>query len=315
MKMSAKPAQMRKRGKSRTEGLSSDRRIEEFLRHLEAARNRSPHTLLSYRRSLDAFRRFRPGVTWRSATERDFRDFLFFLAKSGAARSSQRTLFAALRSFYDFLVEREIVSVNVVKNLTLPKIEKGLPVFLTTGQVETLLEPASEKKKTAQAPRWMGLRDLAILELLYSTGIRLAELVRLDVRDVDPINETARVFGKGAKERIVPVGEPALEAISRYRSAANVHNGPLFINKSRMRLSARSTWLAMKRRLAAAGLPADLSPHKLRHTFATHLLDAGADLRSVQSLLGHASLSTTQIYTHVTADRLRKAYNAAHPRA
>ena len=161
----------------------------------------------------------------------------------------------------------------------------------------------------------MASRDEAIFELFYSSGIRLAELVRLDVRDLDPISETVRVFGKGAKERICPVGLPALEAISRYRHKAGVHAGPLFINKSQRRLSARSVWLAMKKYLRESGLPADFSPHKLRHSFATHLLDNGADLRSVQSLLGHASLSTTQIYTHVTAERLKRAYSRAHPRA
>ena len=161
----------------------------------------------------------------------------------------------------------------------------------------------------------MASRDEAIFELFYSSGLRLAELVGLEVRDLDPISETVRILGKGAKERICPVGRPALEAISRYRHKAAVHAGPLFINKSHGRLSARSVWLAMKKYLRESGLPADLSPHKLRHSFATHLLDNGADLRSVQSLLGHASLSTTQIYTHVTAERLKRAYASAHPRA
>lgn len=304
--------------KSKTDAaheLPADRLFEEFLRYLDAGRNRSPHTLRSYRGSIDAFRRFRPKLKWEDATERDFRDFLFLMARQGMSRSGQRTAFAALRSFYDFLVEHQHVPTNIVKTVLLPKLEKKLPVFLTSGQVGDLLEPREEGGKNQQAPVWMRARDLALLELLYSSGIRLSELVRLDVKDVDVINETVRVFGKGAKERIVPVGAPALEALSHYRSAANVHHGPLFLNKSRRRLSARSAWLAMKRRLALAGLPADLSPHKLRHTFATHLLDAGADLRSVQSLLGHASLSTTQIYTHVTTERLRRAYDAAHPRA
>jgi len=181
--------------------------------------------------------------------------------------------------------------------------------------MEVLLENPRSLEPTKQAPVWMATRDEAIFELFYSAGIRLSELTSLDVRDLDPISETVRVFGKGAKERICPVGQPALEAISRYRSMANVHAGPLFINKSRKRLSPRSVWLAMKKYLRAAGLPADLSPHKLRHTFATHLLDSGADLRSVQTLLGHASLSTTQVYTHVTAERLKRAYGSAHPRA
>lgn len=293
----------------------SDRWQDEFLKHLEFERNVSVHTLTSYSRSLGGFREFARGTAWRAVDERLLRDYLFFLSRKDYSRSTIRTTFAAIRSFMDFLVLRGAIAANVAKAVDLPKLEKRLPAFMTSGQVNALIDAPVQSKRHNQAPEWMAARDTAILELFYSTGIRLAELVRMDVRDLDPINETIRVFGKGSKERIVPVGEPALVAISRYRTAAGVHSGPLFINKSRRRLGARSTWLAVKRRLAEAGLPADLSPHKLRHTFATHMLDAGADLRSVQSLLGHANLSTTQIYTHVTAERLRRAYDAAHPRA
>jgi integrase/recombinase XerC len=235
--------------------------------------------------------------------------------KAERARSSIRLLFSALRSFYQFLVIRKIIDSNVIKTIHLPKKEKQLPRFLTHSQIETFLEKPEKSVRQKQAPAWMASRDEAIFELFYSSGLRLAELVRLEVRDLDPISETVRILGKGAKERICPVGRPALEAISRYRHKAAVHAGPLFINKSHGRLSARSVWLAMKKYLRESGLPADLSPHKLRHSFATHLLDNGADLRSVQSLLGHASLSTTQIYTHVTAERLKRAYASAHPRA
>lgn len=235
--------------------------------------------------------------------------------KSGRARSSIRLTFSALRSFFQFLVIRNFIESNVIKQIDLPKTEKQIPKFLTTSQVGNFLEKPAQAEKQKQAPSWMAARDEAIFELFYSTGMRLSELVKLEVKDVDPISETARVLGKGSRERICPVGTPALEAISRYRQQAKVHSGPLFINKSRRRLSARSIWLAMKKYLRAAGLPDDLSPHKLRHSFATHMLDAGADLRSVQSLLGHASLSTTQIYTHVTAERLKRAYEGAHPRA
>lgn len=235
--------------------------------------------------------------------------------KSQAARRSIRLAFSALRGFFDFLVLRKIVPTNVARTVELPKTEKSLPQFLTTSQVETLLGEPRKVPKPKQAPSWMAARDEAVFELFYSTGMRLSELVALDVADLDPITESVRVFGKGAKERLCPVGGPALEAVSRYRREAGVHAGPLFLNKSRRRLSARSVWLAMKKYLRAAGLPASLSPHKLRHSFATHLLDNGADLRSVQTLLGHASLSTTQIYTHVTTERLKRAYDQSHPRA
>lgn len=235
--------------------------------------------------------------------------------KAGRARATIRVQFAAFRSFYTFLVIRNLVPINVLKGIDLPKAEKKLPRFLTVAQVDTLMGAPATTEKSQQAPSWMAARDQAIMELFYSTGIRLSELVSLDLKDLDPYSETIRVMGKGSKERICPVGGPALEAISKYRSLANVHAGALFINKSRDRMSRRAVELAVRKWLLAVGLPVNISPHKLRHSFATHLLDNGADLRSVQSLLGHASLSTTQIYTHVTAERLKRAYDNAHPRA
>jgi site-specific recombinase XerD len=202
-----------------------------------------------------------------------------------------------------------------VREVQLPKIEKKLPLVLTRQQIEELLAAPSRVAKNRAAPVWMPLRDVAIMELFYSSGLRLSELAALDVADVDLFTESIRVLGKGRKERVCPVGLPALEAISRYRAAGNVHSGPLFINKARRRISPRSVWLILKRYLRHTSIPISISPHKLRHSFATHLLDRGADLRSVQALLGHASLSTTQIYTHVTVERLKKAYADAHPRA
>lgn len=292
-----------------------DRLAQEFLRYLEAEKNASPRTVRTYRIGLEAFRRFHPDGAWSAMRVEDFRAWMLEMMKAGMARASVRLRFAAMRSFYAFLQMREEVPKNVLHEVLLPKREKNLPKFLTTAQVESLVEAPLKAEKNKQAPVWMAARDTAIIELFYSTGMRLSELVGLDVADVDPIGESARVTGKGARERICPVGGPALEAISRYRHAARVNEGPLFINKSRRRLSTRSVNFLLKLRLSQAGLPADLSPHKLRHTFATHLLDNGADLRSVQTLLGHASLSTTQIYTHVTIERLKAAYLAAHPRA
>lgn len=237
------------------------------------------------------------------------------MMKHQMARASIRLRFSALRAFYDFLVLRKVIDRNILHDVSMPKSENQLPRFLTTIQVENLIQTPTNQEKSKQAPPWMAARDIAIIELFYSTGMRLSELVGLDVGSVDVIAETARVKGKGSKERICPVGAPALEAISRYRQVAAVHSGPLFINKSRRRLSTHSVWAMIKKRLLQAGLPGNLSPHKLRHSFATHLLDNGADLRSVQTLLGHSSLSTTQIYTHVTIERLKAAYEAAHPRA
>jgi integrase/recombinase XerC len=288
--------------------------VEEFLRYLANERNASPRTLKAYRQALTGFGTENK-TSWKKCTADDFRDYLFALMKRGQARSYVRLQFSALRSFYQFLSARKRLRRNPVQEVQLPKIEKKLPLVLTRQQVEELLTAPTRETKKRAAPIWMPLRDVAIMELFYSSGLRLSELAALDVADLDPYTESVRVFGKGRKERVCPVGLPALEAISRYRVAANVHAGPLFINKARRRMSVRSIWLVLKRYVRHTSIPISISPHKLRHSFATHMLDRGADLRSVQALLGHASLSTTQIYTHVTVERLKKAYADAHPRA
>ena len=287
---------------------------EEFLRHLAIEKNASPRTLKAYRDALAEFRSAN-ATPWKKCTANDFRDHLFTIMKRGQARSYVRLQFSALRTFYRFLVERKKLRRDPVRELQLPKIDKKLPLVLTRQQIEELLAAPAQVAKSRAAPAWMPLRDIAIMELFYSSGLRLSELAALDVSHFDPYTESVRVFGKGRRERICPVGLPALEAISRYRAAANVHSGPLFINKMRKRMSTRSIWLVLKRYLRHTSIPISISPHKLRHSFATHMLDRGADLRSVQALLGHASLSTTQIYTHVTTERLKKAYADAHPRA
>lgn len=292
-----------------------DRLAEEFFAYLENERNASPRTLAIYRQALADFRAGANWPAWKECSADDFRDHLFALMKREQARSYMRLQFAALRSFYRFLAERKGLARNPLREVQLPKLNKKLPLVLTRAQVEELLAAPFRVALQKQSPRWIRERDAAIMELFYSSGLRLAELAALSVADVDPYTELVRVLGKGRKERVCPVGAPALEMISRYRAAAKVTSGPLFINKSRRRISARSIWLTLKRYVGETTIPIALSPHKLRHSFATHLLDAGADLRSVQSLLGHASLSTTQIYTHVTVDRLKKAYADAHPRA
>jgi len=286
----------------------------EFLRCLTVEHNASPRTLKAYREALAAFRAENK-TPWKKCRANDFRDYLFGLMKRGQARSYVRLQFSAFRTFYRFLAERKKLPRDPVRELQLPKIEKKLPLVLTRQQIEELLAAPARVTKNRAAPIWMPLRDIAIMELFYSSGLRLSELAALDVADVDLYTESVRVFGKGRKERICPVGFPALEAISRYRAAGNVHSGALFINKLRKRMATRSIWLVLKRYLRHTSIPISISPHKLRHSFATHMLDRGADLRSVQALLGHASLSTTQIYTHVTVERLKKAYANAHPRA
>lgn len=288
---------------------------EEFLRYLEVERNVSPRTVVAYRQALKDFRMQKNVRSWRNCRADDFRDYLFALMKRSQARSYIRLQFSAFRTFYRFLVQRKNLRKDPVRELQLPKPEKKLPLVLTRQQIDELLAAPLRVAKQRAAPSWMPLRDAAILELFYSSGLRLRELASLNVADLDVYTESLRVLGKGRKERVCPVGAPALEAVSRYRAAANVQTGPLFINKARRRISPRSIWLILKRYLRHTSIPIALSPHKLRHSFATHLLDGGADLRSVQALLGHASLSTTQIYTHVTVERLKKAYSEAHPRA
>ena len=294
--------------------LNRDPFAEEFLRYLSDERNASPRTLKAYRQALTDFRAEKK-TPWKKCTGDDFRNYLFVLMKQGQARSYVRLQFSAFRTFYQFLGARKGLRRNPVREVQLPKMEKKLPLVLTRQQVEELLTAPMRESKSRSAPPWMPMRDVAIMEFFYSSGVRLSELAALDVADVDPYTESVRVFGKGRKERVCPVGLPALEVLQKYRAAANVHTGPLFINKARKRISVRSIWLVLKRYVQHTSIPISISPHKLRHSFATHMLDRGADLRSVQALLGHASLSTTQIYTHVTVERLKKAYADAHPRA
>lgn len=290
--------------------------IEEFLTFLKVEKNASEHTAANYRRALESCRQDPAGTgAWMTASADDFRRYMFELMKRKLQRATVRLKFAALRSFYVFLAKRKQLAVNPLLDVQSPKLEKKLPVVLTEAQVVQLIEAPRAAAKEQQACAWAAERDWAIIELFYSSGLRRAELAALDVEDIDPFTDTARVMGKGKKERLCPIGGPAMQAIQHYRHKAGVHKGPLFLSKSRQRLSARGINDIVRKRLAESGVAIKASPHKLRHSFATHLLDHGADLRSVQSMLGHASLSTTQIYTHVTTERMKRAYNKAHPRA
>lgn len=290
---------------------------DDFLRFQETEKSASPRTLKNYREALAAYRAWQgetfPG--WRNASADHFRDYLFDLMKQGLKRSTVRLRFAALRSFYKFLVLRRGLPTSPVAQVQLPKPERSLPVVLTLSQIEELLGLPAKIPVSKQTPPWLPARDTAILELFYSCGLRVSELCGLDVADIDFIGESVRVFGKGAKERLVPIGGPALTALQRYRQMAAVTQGALFLSSRKTRITQQAIDLLLKKYLTLSSIPFKISPHKLRHSFATHLLDAGADLRSVQTLLGHASLSTTQIYTHVTKERLREAYDHAHPRA
>ena len=292
-----------------------------YLEFQRTERNASVRTLRNYSHALNAYEEwcgenFR---SWRDCAADDFRKYLFELMKQELARSTIRLRFSALRSFYKYLVHRCGLGVNPLAEIQLPKPERKLPVVLSLSQIEQLLEMPQRMEPESRAQPWQAARDVAILELFYSSGLRVSELVALDVSDADFLSETLRVVGKGNKERLVPIGSHAMAALQKYRQQASVHEGPLFINKnkdpSKRRLSARSVQMLLKNYLAATDIGFEVTPHNLRHTFATHMLVHGADLRSVQTLLGHASLSTTQIYTHVTKERMREAYDSAHPRA
>jgi integrase/recombinase XerC len=296
--------------------LAPDALTEEFLEFLSVERDVSPLTLVNYAHALNEYRRQTPRFEdWFTTTADDFRAYLFLLMKRELGRSTIRMQFSALRSFYKFLSRRKGLEVNPLVEVQLPKLEKKLPVVLTLKHIEELLALPLSYPQSKQAPEWAGERDAAILETFYSTGLRLHELVGLDVADYDIYHDTLRVRGKGRKERLCPLGSHAVKAIQRYRQRAQVHEGPLFLSKLRRRITVQSVADLLEKYLRASSIPIRATPHKLRHSFATHLLNNGADLRSVQELLGHSSLSTTQIYTHVSTERMKQVYDEAHPRA
>ncbi len=243
------------------------------------------------------------------------RQFLGYLAQQEYSKATVARKLATLRSFYKFCVKRGYKDANPVAPIRTPKQEKRLPKFLEVDQVKALLEAPNDATL-------LGARDRAMLETLYSTGIRVSELVGLNIDDVDFLGEAVAVRGKGRKERITPIGPTALSAIRKYierrrQDSRSAHFDPqaLFVNKHGQRLSTRSVRRKLDKYLTQVGLDPEISPHTLRHTFATHMLNAGADLRSVQELLGHQSISTTQIYTHLTTSRLKEVYDEAHPRS
>ena len=289
--------------------------IELYMRHLRAERHASPHTLRSYRSDLDELCAFLAGAKRRDVavgrvSADDLRAYAAAKLKS-SRRSTVSRKISAIRGFFAFLAAERKIRRDPAAGLVAPKIEKRLPVYLPIDDTERLLGGIAGGDAWAE-------RDRAILETLYSCGLRVGELVGLDWSDVDFDSECVRVFGKGRKERIVPIGEIALDSLRAYRrelAKEQIETAAVFVNRRGRRLTTRSVARFVKRYVLRSGTPIDASPHALRHTFATHLLNQGADLRSIQELLGHASLSTTQRYTHVNLDHLMKAYDGAHPRA
>lgn len=285
-----------------------ERHIEKFLRYLEIEKNASVHTILNYKLDLEDFRDFLKDIAIEKVDYLFIRKYLARLKENKiSARSVSRKL-STLKSFFKFLVKDKYLHVNPADFISYPKQEKPLPKFLTETDVIRLIE-------APDLTTVKGLRDRAIIEMLYSTGMRVSELVSLKENQVDFISGTVVVMGKGKKERMLPVGEKASSAIRKYLEKRVSSSDMIFLNKNGKPLGARGIRKMLDKYILLVSLKEHISPHTLRHTFATHLLNRGADLRSVQELLGHANLSTTQIYTHLTTDKLKSVYDKAHPRA
>jgi integrase/recombinase XerC len=281
--------------------------VAAFLRAIATERGGSAHTVRSYRTDLAQFQAFLAGEGPARVEEIDSRTVRAFLASlhaRGIDRVSVARKLAAVRSFFRFLVRRGVLESNPARQVAAPRLPRKLVTFLPIDEAAVMMDAPGAR-----------VRDHAILEMLYASGLRVSELAGLDLSDVDRAAGTVRVLGKGNKERVVPFGGGAAGALEAYLAERGGGPGPLFRNARGGRLGVRSIHTIVRRRARAVGIGRRVSPHTLRHTFATHLLDAGADLRLIQELLGHQRLSTTQRYTHVTTDQLMRVYDSAHPRA
>ena len=312
----------------------ADEQVQGFIRYLKREKEASPHTVDGYVRDIVQFvdiLQLQGELDWQTLDLAKARRFVVLLQRRDLSRRSIQRKLASMRSFARYLVREEILPGNPFAGLQSLKTPRRLPRTLTVEQVEKLLAAparywslhAGSSVRGQAAAEFAAGRDGAVLEIIYSGGLRIGEAVRLNVEDLDFFSGVLKVQGKGRKERLCALGTPATEALKSYLMlrqrcglGGRQSQGPLFVNqRDGGRLTARSVQRNFKLYLKQAGLPPDCTPHKLRHSFATHLLDAGADLRSVQEMLGHESLSTTQIYTHVSVERLKEAYNKAHPRA
>ncbi len=294
-----------------------------YINYLEAERNASPYTVRNYTTDLLGSSRItgffgflseRGVKTLDKADRHLLRDYLSYLVEQGLVKASIARKLSAIRSFYRYLVREEILPLNPLQDASSPKLDKRLPSFLSIDEVTRLLEtPDSTTPK--------GQRDRAFMELLYASGLRVSELVGLDIEQIDLESHEIRVWGKGSKERMVLMGEPAARALGAYLNdgrtwlTGNKRSSAVFLNRDGGRLTERSIQKILQKYAGSAGIGKRVHPHMIRHTFATHLLDGGADLRVVQELLGHTSLSSTQIYTHVSKSQAKKVYLAAHPMA
>ena len=289
-----------------------NRATEKFLEYLAQEKIFSPHTVRSYHIDLEQFFEFvndrLGGKDLKAMRREDIRDFLGFIMRYGYERRSAARKLSTIKSFFKFLVREKLADFNPARDVKTPKIEKRLPGFLTQYQAQKALQIIGDDEASC--------RNRAIIETLYGAGLRAAELVGLDIDDIDFTSEIMRVKGKGNKERILPLGSYAKDAIQTYlKKRENKENWAIFLNQQGKRLTTRSIQNIVNKQLSKVSEVTGTNPHILRHSFATHLLERGADLRAVQELLGHASLSTTQIYTHLSVERLKKIYDQAHPRS
>lgn len=293
--------------------------IRRFIDYLAAERGLSQNTLESYERDLHSFVGFLSSAAQPIRVETEIKQYhiasyLGHLHQAGRANTTLSRNLASLRSFFQFLVREGVLLQDPTVHVETPKIEKKLPRVLSLTDIERLLD-------APETETFAGLRDQAMLELLYATGIRVSELISIRVSDINLSAGFLRCMGKGSKERIIPVGEYAQKVLSSYLTIArpgllrDSSDDSLFLNHHGTPLSRQGFWKILKKYAQEAGIIADITPHTLRHSFATHLLERGADLRAVQEMLGHADISTTQIYTHVTRSRLKDVYRVAHPRA
>lgn len=296
--------------------------LDRFLDTLAAEKGFSPHTLRAYRSDIKGFIHFFCESAGKKMEDcqaffssrvheidkSQIRQYLAKLVREGKSKRTMARKLSALKTFFNFLIKSGTIDLNPAETVPYPKLEKSIPKFLSVDDCFMLLD--SMKSNT-----WMEKRNIAMFETFYSTGMRISEISGLDMEHIDFKRQMIRVFGKGSKERIVPVGNRALTAIKDYRQALKENFIPVFLNKNLERLSTRSIRRILDRIVNDCGLKTAISPHTLRHSFATHMLDSGADLRGIQEILGHASLSTTQVYTHVSMDRLMQIYDKAHPRS
>jgi len=285
--------------------------IDKFLNYLTIEKNYSSHTITNYHIDLKEFESFLVNHAPKDIKEIDYfilRKFLSVLSERNLNKRTVSRKISTLKSFFKFMVREEEIKNNPANSLIYPRLDKNLPVFLTEEQVVKIIN-------LPEGNSLLGIRDKSILEALYSTGARVSELANLKIGDVDLISGIIKVMGKGRKERLLPLGEPALLSIKKYIDSRTDKNPSLFLNRNNGSLTDRGIRLIVDKYIRQAATNLRVSPHTFRHSFATHLLNRGADLRSVQELLGHSSIATTQVYTHLTIDTLKKVYDKAHPRA